>query len=79
MTTYTRYGNDFPYDYYMRGEGIPIYSAMGGVDDVTQLPRGDWAQTGGKGTFIQLDGTFQSQRGLYVGEILGGGAMNPEK
>jgi oxalate decarboxylase/phosphoglucose isomerase-like protein (cupin superfamily) len=79
MTTYTRYGNDFPYDYYMRGEGIPIYSAMGGVDDITHLPRGDWARTGGKGTFIQLDGTFQSQRGLYVGEIPGGGAMNPEK
>lgn len=38
MTTYTRSGNDFPYDRYMEGEGLPIFSAMGGVDDVTQLP-----------------------------------------
>ena len=79
MSTYTRFGNEFPYDHYMRGEGIPVYTAMGGVDDVTQLPREQWARTGGKGTFIQLDGTFQSQRGLYVGEIPGGGAINPEQ
>ena len=79
MSTYTRFGNEFPYDHYMRGEGIPVYTAMGGVDDVTQLPREKWARTGGKGTFIQLDGTFQSQRGLYVGEIPGGGAINPEQ
>jgi quercetin dioxygenase-like cupin family protein len=69
----------FPYDHLMEREGLPIHSAVVGVDDLTALPRGDWPRTGGKGTFVQLQGTFEAQRGLYVAEIPGAGALNPEK
>jgi quercetin dioxygenase-like cupin family protein len=69
----------FPYDQYMAGEGLPIHEAVVGVEDVTALPRAPWGRTGGRGTFIQLRGTFESMRGLYVGEIPGGGALEPER
>lgn len=68
-----------PYLAWMEKEGIPIAEAMGGLDDVTQLPREPWARMGGKGTFIQLRGAAEAQRGIYVAEIPGGGALNPEK
>lgn len=79
MTVRVRSGNVFPYDRFMEREGLPIHRAVVGVDDVTALPRGDWPRTGGKGTFIHLQGTFEAQRGIYIGEIPGGGALNPEK
>lgn len=71
--------NAFTYDEYMAREGLPIHEAVVGVDDVTALPRAPWARTGGLGTFIQLHGTFQSQRGIYVAEIPGGQALEPIK
>jgi quercetin dioxygenase-like cupin family protein len=79
MAVRVRSGNLFPYDLLMEREGLPIHGAVVGVDDVTALPRGDWPRTGGKGTFIQLQGTFEAQRGIYIAEIPGGGALNPEK
>ena len=69
----------FFYEEYMRGEGIPVAEAVAGVGDVTQLPRKPWARTGGTGTFIQLLGPVQSEAGIYVAEIPGGGALNPER
>ncbi|HLG71485.1 MAG TPA: cupin domain-containing protein [Chloroflexota bacterium] len=71
--------NIFPYDTYMEGEGIPIHRAVVGVDDVTTLERTKWARTGGRGAFIVLNGTFESERGIYVADIPGGGALEPEK
>ena len=62
------------YETWSKGEGIPIHSAMGGVDDVTALPRRPWARTGGSGTFIELLGTTQAERSVYIAEIPGGGA-----
>src|SRR5262249_44451853 len=58
---------------------IPVHQALVGVEDVTALPRAPWERTGGLGTFIQLRGTFQAQRGIYVAEIPGGGALAPER
>jgi len=72
-------GNQFAYDEYMEAEGLPIHRAAIGVADVTALPRAPWKRTGGNGTFIQLDGTFESERGLYVGDIPGGGVLTPQK
>ena len=69
----------FFYEEFMQGEGIPIVDAVAGVDDVTQLPRKPWARTGGTGTFIQLVSTVQAEGGIYVAEIPGGGALNPER
>src|SRR5437868_6352825 len=63
----------------MEREGLPVHHAVVGVEDVTALPRRPWARTGGLGTFIQLTGTFQSERGIYVLEIPGGQAAEPEK
>jgi oxalate decarboxylase/phosphoglucose isomerase-like protein (cupin superfamily) len=71
--------NKFPYQDYMDWEGIPVYEEVVGIPDVTALPRKPWARTGGNGTFIQLVGTFESERGLYVADIPGGKALEPEK
>src|SRR5688500_12648671 len=73
------YGRTFTYQEWMNGEGLPIHEAVVGVDDVTALPRAPWARTGGLATFVELRGTFQAQRGMYVGEIPGGGALEPER
>ncbi len=67
------------YDEWMKAEGIPIHAAIAGVEDITELPRGQWARTGGLGTFIQLEGVRQEGYGLYVAEIPAGGALEPEK
>ncbi|MEE8517888.1 MAG: hypothetical protein V3S98_02040 [Dehalococcoidia bacterium] len=69
--------NRFPYETYMEDEGIPLFKAVAGTDDVTKLPRESWARTGGTGTFIQLVGTFESERGIFVQEIPGGKSLNP--
>ena len=67
------------YDVFMEQEGIPIFENLAGVHDVTELPRRPWARMGGSGTFIQLWSMIQAERGIYVAEIPGGGALNPEK
>jgi mannose-6-phosphate isomerase-like protein (cupin superfamily) len=65
----------FKYKEFMRGEGIPIHVDVVGVEDVTALPRRPWARMGGLGTFIELKGTFQSERGMFMCEIPGGKAL----
>ena len=30
--------NQFPYEVFMEGEGVPVHNAVVGVDDVTKLP-----------------------------------------
>ncbi|MDP2729191.1 MAG: cupin domain-containing protein [Dehalococcoidales bacterium] len=67
------------YKEWMKKEGIPVYETFAGVEDVTELPRGSWARTGGLGTFIELDGMKEAGSLLYVAEIPGGGALEPEK
>ena len=67
------------YEKWIKEEGIPIREALAGVDDVTQLPRKPWARTGGDATFIQMRGPTEAGRGIYVADIPGGSALNPEK
>ncbi|MFC1943321.1 cupin domain-containing protein [Chloroflexota bacterium] len=64
---------------WMEKEGIPIYESPVGVEDVKELPRGPWARLGGRGTFIQTEGTKESGAVLYVVEIPAGGSLEPEK
>jgi quercetin dioxygenase-like cupin family protein len=71
--------NEFPYDIFMRQEGLPVHRGLIGIEDVTQLVRAPWGRTGGNGAFIELQGTFQSERGVYVADIPGGGELKPEK
>ena len=70
---------DSIYAKWMGQEGIPIFEATAGVDDLTALPRAKWARTGGMGTFVELQGTVNLERGVYVAEIPGGGALTEEK
>jgi quercetin dioxygenase-like cupin family protein len=80
MTEFRKYyGRTFAYEEFMAAEGIPVHRAEVGVEDVTALPRAPWARTGGLGTFVELDGTFQAGRGIYIGESPGGGALEPER
>lgn len=67
------------YEEWMEKEGIPIYKTFASIDDLTELPRRPWARLGGLGTFIELEGTKQARTLLYVAEIPGGGALEPEK
>src|SRR4051812_24646445 len=70
-------GRQFPYYRWMEGEGIPIHFAVAGVSDLTELPRQPWARTGkGLGTFVELTGTFQAERGMFVCEIPPGEALD---
>src|SRR5579871_3107416 len=60
----------FPYYAWMRGEGIPIHFAVAGISDITAVPRVPWPRTGtGRGVFLELDGTYQAERGMFVCEI----------
>lgn len=68
-----------PYEQWMEDQRIPIYQALGGVEDITELPRRPWARLGGNGTFISLRGTVEGGRGLYVCEIPPGKALELEK
>ncbi len=68
------------YEEWMKGEGIPIVEAEGGIEDVKQIDRKAWARTGGKGSFLYLKGVRESGfTGMYVAEIPPGGALDPER
>jgi quercetin dioxygenase-like cupin family protein len=64
------------YEAWLRQEGIPIVGGYG-IEDVTVLPRKPWQRTGGSGAYIELKG-MEGFTGMYVGEILPGGALYPE-
>src|SRR5206468_10012879 len=67
----------FPYYRWMESEGIPVHSEVAGVADLTTLPRKPWARTGkGLGTFVELVGTYQAERGMFVCEIPPGEALD---
>lgn len=74
-----RPNSPFAYDAFLRTEGLPLVRASVGLEDIMALPREPWSRTGGKGTFIELRSTFESERGLYVAEIPPGGELLPEK
>jgi oxalate decarboxylase/phosphoglucose isomerase-like protein (cupin superfamily) len=79
MNDKPRPGNEMPYENFMDAEDIPVHRAVLGVSDITQLRREPWQRTGGLGTFIELHGTFQSERGLFVGEIPPRAELRPQK
>ncbi|MDA1173767.1 MAG: cupin domain-containing protein, partial [Chloroflexi bacterium] len=66
-----------PYDLFMESQGIPIHRDVG-VQKIQDLPMGDWKRLGGRGTAIQLLGT-EHMWGMYVVEVPGAGALNPER
>src|SRR5438309_9748108 len=69
----------YPYYRWMRSEGIPIHFDVAGVSDITAVPRKPWARTGkGLGTFLELVGTYQAERGMFVCEIPPGESLEPQ-
>jgi quercetin dioxygenase-like cupin family protein len=68
---------DSPYDIFMQEQEIPLYRGVG-VFDMRELPLEPWKRMGGRGTFIQLDGT-DGLAGLYVVEVPAAGVLNPER
>jgi len=65
------------YQRWMEQEGVPIFEGLA-VEDVTELPLKPWKRLGGQGSYIQLLGGG-GVTGMYVVEIPGGGALNPER
>lgn len=67
----------YPYYRWMQAEGLPIHFDVAGISDVTQIPRSPWARTGkGRGAFLELVGTYQAERGMFVCEIPPGEALD---
>ncbi|MBI2829852.1 MAG: cupin domain-containing protein [Chloroflexi bacterium] len=64
---------------WMQQQGIPVYREVAGIEDIAELPRRPWARMGGLGTFIELQGTKEAGKLLYVVEIPSGGSLEPEK
>jgi quercetin dioxygenase-like cupin family protein len=75
------YGNfkrpQLPYDRFMEEEGIPVFRGIG-MKRVHDLPLAPWTRLGGRGSYIQLFGT-EGLWGMYVVEVPGAGALNPER
>jgi quercetin dioxygenase-like cupin family protein len=65
------------YDRFMESEDIPVFRGLG-IHDVRELPLAPWKRLGGRGSYIQLDGT-EKLHGMYVVEIPAAGALNPER
>jgi len=67
----------YPYYQWMQSEGIPIHFDVAGISDITAVPRQPWARTGpGLGTFLELTGTYQAERGMFVCEIPPGQSLD---
>src|SRR5262249_56164172 len=66
-----------PYDLFIEAQGIPIHRDWG-VKKAEDLPLTPWKRLGGRGTAIQLLGT-EGLWGMYVVEVPGAGALNPER
>src|SRR6476646_9700094 len=64
------------YAQFQETEGIPIYRGFS-VDDLRTLDVAPWARKGGRGAYINLDGTGGTND-AYVAEIPPGGNLNPE-
>ncbi len=66
-----------PYEQFMEKEGIPVVRGIG-LYDVRELPLSPWARLGGRGSYIQLDGT-EGVWGMYVVEIPPRSELRPER
>jgi len=66
-----------PYDRFMELEDIPVFRGLG-VRRVQDLPMAPWARLGGRGSYIQLQGT-EGLLGQYIVEIPASGALNVER
>jgi quercetin dioxygenase-like cupin family protein len=66
-----------PYHDYQRGEGVPVVRGFH-IADLNALELAPWARKGGRGCFVNLDGTGGTND-AYVCEIAPGTALNPQR
>jgi quercetin dioxygenase-like cupin family protein len=67
-----------PYQLFMGEEGIPVYGGIG-LSDVRQVTLADWKRMGGRGAFINLEGTEAGGTAFFVVEVSASGMLNPER
>jgi len=65
------------YQKYVESQGIPVHDGTF-VEDIRSVDVGDWARIGGKGCFLQLDGT-EGLDDCFIAEIPPGGELNPDR
>ena len=65
------------YAEYQRREGIPVVRGFA-IEDLRTLELAPWARRGGRGTFVNLDGTGGTND-AYVCEIAPGGSLSPQR
>ncbi len=65
------------YTDFQRREGIPVVTGFA-IDDLGTMELGDWRRVGGRGTYIDLEGTGGTN-GAYVCEIAPGTSLEPER
>ena len=66
-----------PYEEWQKTEGIPLIRGHS-VDDMKTTELGPWARNGGRGAFVNLEGTELSAD-AYICEIPPGASLNPER
>jgi mannose-6-phosphate isomerase-like protein (cupin superfamily) len=69
--------NKTGYDLWLEQEGLPVIGGFG-LQNVADVPRQPWDRLGGLGAYIRLKG-MEGYTGMYVVEVPGGGALNPER
>jgi quercetin dioxygenase-like cupin family protein len=65
------------YHEYQRGEGIPIVGGFA-VEDLETVEVAPWARKGGRGAFVNLEGT-EGVNDAYIVEIPPGASLNPQR
>jgi len=66
-----------PYQEWQKEEGIPVVKGFH-IQDLKTVPVYPWPRKGGKGVFINMDGTGDSNDS-YICEIPPGGSLTPQK
>jgi mannose-6-phosphate isomerase-like protein (cupin superfamily) len=66
-----------PYNEFLRSEGIPVVRGFA-IQDLKTLEVANWARKGGRGVYVNLEGTGGTND-AYVCEIPAGGSLNPER
>lgn len=65
------------YELWLEQEGLPVVGGFG-LEEVAEVARAPWARLGGAGAYVKFNG-MEGYTGMYVAEIPGAGALNPEK
>ena len=63
------------YTDFVRGEGIPVIHGFA-IEDLKTVELAPWARKGGRGAYVNLEGTGGTND-AYVSEIPPGGSLNP--